>query len=230
MKRASRLLLLAVAALGVIAIAGCGGDDDGGSDVVTEPTETEPVQLTKDEFIEQGDAICEEANTAVASLAAVEGGGQAVQISQERDITGGMLERLEALGTPMEDEQTLDGFRSALNDLLDNLDKQELAAERDDSAGLAELQAEESSIRTELTAAAEDYGFKQCGQEGEAPTPTEEGPTGGAQAPAPAPAAPAPAPAPATPAPAPPSGGTGGATGGAGGGGGGMGGSGGVSP
>src|ERR671918_787651 len=107
---------------------------------------------------------------------------------------------------------------TALGELADNLDKQELAAERGDATSLAELETEETTIRTEIATAAEDYGFKECGQEGEATvdagTDTGVGAgtgtdSGVAPAPAPAPApesapAPAPVPAPAPePAPAP---------------------------
>jgi peptidoglycan DL-endopeptidase CwlO len=218
-----------LAAVTAVLLVGCGGDDD--SSITTVQTEP-PQTLTKDDLIEQGDAICEETDTALVSLSESETPGDAsTQIAQERDLTEGMLEQLRNLGAPAEDQQTLNEFLDSLESVVDNLDKQELAAERDDSATLGELQTEEASLRADAQAAATDYGFKECGEgAGAAPTATEPG-AGTAPAPpapaAPAPAAPAP---PGTAAPAPPTGGTGGGTGAGGTGGGGGAGSGGVSP
>ena len=36
------------------------------------------------------------------------------------------------------------------------------------TTALSEAQTEEASIRAEIASAAEDYGFRECGQEGEA--------------------------------------------------------------
>jgi hypothetical protein len=234
------LLVGVFASLGVVA---CGGDDD--APIVPVEEQTAPSdQLSQEEFIDEADAICEEGNIAIANLADTSTGDPTTALSEERELVGGMLDQLNALGTPSEDESTLDEFIDAVEELADNLDKQELAAERDDATSLAELETEEATIRTGVAAAAEDYGFKECGEEGEATVDAGTGATGGDTGVAPvepapvepapvepaptepAPVEPAPVePAPAEPAPAepaPPSGGTGGTGGG--------GGSGGVSP
>jgi hypothetical protein len=236
------LLVAVFAALGVVA---CGGDDDAPIVPVEEQT-APPDQLSQDEFIDEADAICEEGNIAIANLADTSAGDPTTALAEERELVGGMLDQLSALGAPSEDESTLDDFIDAVEELADNLDKQQLAAERDDATSLAELETEETTIRTEVATAAQDYGFKECGQESEATvdastdtgvgagTGTDTGVAPVEPAPVePAPVEPAPVepvppseaapvePAP-TPAPAPPSGGTGGTGGG--------GGSGGVSP
>jgi hypothetical protein len=219
-------------ALSAGVIVACGGDDD--APIVPVETTTAPVEaLSQDEFISEADAICEEANAAIANLTGTTAAGSSSQIAEEREIVEGQLDQIQDLGAPSQDEATLNDFIDALEQLIDNLDKQELAAQRDDTAALAELEAEESTIRGEVLSAADEYGFKRCGEEGEATADTGAGTGAGTGVPAPAPepaapVAPAPAPAPAAPAPAapaPPSGGTG--TGGTGGG---TGGSGGVSP
>jgi hypothetical protein len=215
-------LALLVGAFSASAIVACGGDDD--APIVPVETQTAPTdQLDQDAFIDEADSICEEANVAIASLADTSAGDPSTQISEEQEIVEGVIDQIDTLGAPSEDESTLDDFIDAFEELADNLGKQELAAERDDATALAEAQTEEASIRAEIASAAEDYGFKECGQEGEATTDTGTDATGGdtgvapvepapvEPAPAPAPAEPAPAPA---PAPAPPSGGTGGDTGG----------------
>jgi hypothetical protein len=187
------LLVGAFVALGVVA---CGGDDDGEIVPVEEQT-TPPDELSQEEFIDEADAICEEGNIAIANLADTSAGDPTTALGEERELVGGMLDQLNALGAPGEDESTLDAFVDALEELADNLDKQELAAERGDATSLAELETEETTIRTEIATAAEDYGFKECGQEGEATvdagTDTGVGDgtgtdSGVAPAPAPAPA------------------------------------------
>lgn len=227
-------LALLVGAFCAGAVVACGDDD---APIVTVPTTTAPSgqATSQSDFIDEADAVCEEANAAIASIGQTSAGDPSTAVSEEKDIVDGMIDQIDSLGTPSEDESTLNDFIDALEELSGNLDKQQLAAERDDTTSLAELETEETSIRTELATAADDYGFKECGQEPGATTDTGGGVTpdtgtGGAAPvePAPAPATPAPAPAPATPAPAPapPSGGTGGDTGGTAPGGG----SGGVSP
>jgi peptidoglycan DL-endopeptidase CwlO len=215
-------MALLVGAFCVGGVVACGGDDD--APIVPVETQTAPTdQLDQDAFIDEADSICEEANVAIASLADTSAGDPSTQISQEREIVEGVIDQIDTLGAPSEDESTLDDFIDAFEELADNLGKQELAAERDDATALADAQTEEASIQAEIASAAEDYGFRECGQEGDVTTDTGTDATGGdtgvapvepapaEPAPAPAPAEPAPAPA---PAPAPPSGGTGGDTGG----------------
>jgi len=233
-------LALLVGAFSAGAVVACGGDDDAPIVPVTTQTEPSDAAASKGDFIDEADAICEEANVAIASLAETSAGDASTQASQERDIVEDMLDQIESLGTPSEDEATLDDFIDALEELGGVLDSQELAGERDDTSSLAELEAEATAIRADLAAAADEYGFRECGGEATASTDGTDtgagtgGDTGVAPAPTPEQApvpAPAPAPAPEPAAPAPPSGGTeGGTAPDTGGGTGGTGGSGGVSP
>ena len=233
-------LALLVGAFAAGAVVACGGDDDEPIVPVTTQTEPSDAAASKEDFIDEADAICEEANVAIASLAETSAGDASTQASQERDIVEDMLDQIESLGTPSEDEATLDDFIDALEELGGVLDSQELAGERDDTSSLAELEAEATAIRADLAAAADEYGFRECGGEATASTDGTDtgagtgGDTGVAPAPTPEQApvpAPAPAPAPEPAAPAPPSGGTeGGTAPDTGGGTGGTGGSGGVSP
>src|SRR5918996_802285 len=165
---------LLVGAVCAGAIVACGGDDD--APIVPVQTQTAPVeQLSKDEFIADADSICEEANAAVANIADASAGDPSTQVSEEKEIVEGELDQIQDLGAPSEDETTLNDFIDALEEVVDNLDKQELAAQRDDTASLAELETEETSIHSDLATAAEDYGFKECGQEGEASVSAGEG-------------------------------------------------------
>src|ERR687897_431620 len=195
------LLVGAFAALGVVA---CGGDDDAPIVPVEEQT-APPDQLSQDEFIDEADAICEEGNIAIASLADTSAGDPTIALAEERELVDGMLDQLNALGAPGKDESTLDDFIDGVEELADNLDKQELAAERDDATSLAELETEEATIRTEIATVAEDYGFKECGKEGEATVDASTDTGAGTGTGTDSGVAPAPTPAPAPEsAPAPP--------------------------
>jgi hypothetical protein len=222
------VLAVLVGALSAGAVVACGGDDAEPIVPVTTQT-TESEALSQADFIDEIDDVCAEANVAIANLTETSATGTSSQIADEREIVEGELDQIQDLEAPSEDEATLDDFIDSLEQLLENLESQELAAQREDTAGLAELEAEESTIRGELLSAADEYGFKDCGQEGEATTTdTGTGATGtGTEA---APVAPEPAPVPVEPAPAPvpDTGGTGGGTGGTGTGG--TGGTGGISP
>ena len=220
------VLAVLVGALSAGAVVACGGDDAEPIVPVTTQT-TESEALSQADFINEIDDVCAEANVAIANLTETSATGTSSQIADEREIVEGELDQIQDLEAPSEDQTTLNDFIDSLEQLLENLESQELAAQREDTAGLAELEAEESTIRGELLSAADEYGFKDCGREGEATTTgTGTGATGTEAAPvtpAPAPVTPEPA-----PAPVPDTGGTGGATPDTGSGG--TGGTGGISP
>jgi hypothetical protein len=202
----------------------CGGDDDAPI-VPVQTTTSDVTALDQDEFVDEADAICAEAYAAIASTS-TEASDTTSQVSSERELYESLVDQLEGLGPAPQDEGTFVDFVQALERVVEALDKQELAAEREDAAAVDELSVEVDSAVADAQAAADEYGLKDCAQEGEAPL-TDTGGAGSDAgvapapvepaapvAPAPAPAEPAPAPAepaPApAPAPAPPSGGTGG--------------------
>jgi hypothetical protein len=116
MKRNMTLLVAGILATGLIA-AGCGGDDDdgdGGGDA-----------LTKEEFLAQGNAICEEGNAEIETAFESAIGNQ--QPTQEQLIAvvedslipsvQGQIDDIRELAPPEEDEDRITEF----------LDKAELA-------------------------------------------------------------------------------------------------------
>ena len=216
-------LLAGIAGLAaVVALAACGGDDD--APIVPVQTTTTPVaELDQDEFTDEADSLCAEANVALASISTTgEAGTQAAAIAELSDIYDGLIDDIDALGPPPEDETTLDDYLDALSSVVEALDKQELAAEREETDEVASLSTEVDSAESDAQAAADEFGLKDCAEEGDSSvdTATDTGSdTGAAPAPAapttPAPTTPAPAPAPApapVPAPAPDDGGDTGGT------------------
>lgn len=211
--------------------AGCGGDDS--APIVPVQTPTEPAALGKSDFIGQADAICGEANAAVASLdTGTTAGDPKLQVAQQLQITRSELESLQSLSAPGEDRATLDRFLSALRDEVNALGRKQDAVDQGGDTTSAESQV--SSAEAAAQSAAGDYGFKDCAKASTASSAA----AGTATTTTPVPTTATTTPAPTTPtAPAPaPAGGTAGGTGtggggtGTGGGTGGGGGSGGVSP
>ena len=124
-----------------------------------------------------------------------------------------MLEELQSLGTP-EDEESLDDLYSAATDLVETNDKQELAAERGEDRH--RRRRRHRGLPLELPAAAAAFGLEDCGEEAAGPpstpgtlrtvpgttTPVPTEPVPVEPEPVPVEPAPAPAPAPVPTAPA----------------------------
>jgi hypothetical protein len=219
---------LLAGAIAALAAAGCGGDNS--APIVSVQGASGPsgangaVALSKPDFIKQGDAICGEANAALAGLSGgTTAGDQKTQTSQELQITRSELDSLQSLTPPDQDRSTLDKFLSGLQNEVSALTQMRTAVDQGGDTSSAD--AELTSATSNAESAAADYGFKDCANGASQTQPATSGAAPTAPAPtAPAPTAPAPTattPAPVAPA-APPAatGGTGGgATGGATGGG-----------
>jgi hypothetical protein len=148
-----------VAALSAaLVLAACGGDgDDGGGGE----------QLSKQDFIEQADAVCAESadaeEAAQAKLESATGPEQAADAYEEfGDVAEGVNEEINALGRPEGDEELIDDLAAKQEQLVVLVD--ELAA-----AVRAEDQAEAEAVGTELNALVEEsgkildsYGFEVC--------------------------------------------------------------------
>ena len=187
---------LAVAA--ALLVAGCGDDEptpitpvDSGA---TGATGAEAGAITPEELIDEGDPICAEAYTALVSAPANVTG------AQQASIVEGLVESMQSLGDPgTENEDDLDDFYDSLQDARK-------AYEDDDT-----LTAE--AALADARSAADRYGFKDCGDEGQAldgttdssDTSSDDSTSAPTTEPAPTePVTPAPTPEPSTP----PAGGT----------------------
>ncbi len=164
-------LLFLLAALLAIAVAGCGGGDD--ETETTTPTVEEPTALTQDELIEQGDGICAEVNAAVGALSssASEEAGSPGQSEKISNLYLGMVERLQDLGAPDEDDGSFMKFSEATEQLAKAEGELKTAAEQEDLAGLEEAGQEASAALAEFQSQAAIYGFEDCSDEPGIPTP-----------------------------------------------------------
>jgi hypothetical protein len=162
---------LALCALLALLIAGCGGGDE---TETTTPTVEEPTALTKEELIEDGDAICAEVNAAVGALSGSEAAeGSGTEGSEKvANLYLGMVERLQDLGTPEGDDGSYARFMEAAEELAKVEGEVKLAAEREDIAALEEASAEATAALEEFQSQAAIYGFEDCSEEpGELPAP-----------------------------------------------------------
>jgi hypothetical protein len=209
----------------VVAIASGGGDNQTEVTPISTGTTSTATALSKADFIDQADPICQEANIAIANLGTSGFDAQSTT-AQQLSITKSELASLEALGTSDTNAATLNDFLAALQSEIKALDQKKLALQRGDDAGATEADTALATAQSEAETAGTGFGFKDCGQTA-SPSTGGTGGTGTTTTPAttttPTTTTPT-----TTTTPVPPTGGTGG--GGTGGGGGGGGGSGGVGP
>lgn len=175
----NKTILLLCGLLATLAIAGCGGGDETETKA---PTVEEPVALTKDELIDQGDGVCAEVNAAVGALTASEATETSVTDETETvaNLYTGMVERLQDLGTPEDDDGSYAKFMEAAEELAKVEGEAKLAAEREDLESMEEARGEAAVALEEFRSQATIYGFEDCSEEpGELPTPA--GPEGGGE-------------------------------------------------
>jgi hypothetical protein len=207
-----RLLYFPLLALAATALAACGGG--GGVPITSFPAPTVTTQaLTKTDYITKADAICAEANAALGSLPASDA---ATLAGQQVDVYQNLVDQLDGLGVPTEDQTTLQQFLSAEKTILENQKSIQLAQQRGDTSGSSQFTSAISAAETEAKTAATSYGFQECGK-GAVASPGATAPGAGTSGPPAAPQAPATPPA-GTPGGGgtPPAGGGGGNSGGVG--------------
>jgi len=173
-----KTLLLVLGLLVALAVAGCGGGGGGETETST-PTVEEPVALTKDELIEQGDGICAEVNAAVGALSGSETPETTAGESTEKvaNLYVGMVERLQDLGAPEGDESEYAKFMEAGEELAKVEGEAKLAAEREDVAAMEEKGQEAAAALESFQSEAAIYGFEDCSDEPGLPTPSTGGET-----------------------------------------------------
>ncbi len=146
-------------------------------------TTVETTALTKDELIEQGDAICAEVNAAVGTVGSSAETGSPT--AQAASLYSGMIASINNLGMPQESEGYAE-FSGAAEELASAEDEVQLAAEREDVAALEVAGSNAAAALTAFQAAAEEYGFEECSSGPSAPPVTatpETGEAGSEEAP-----------------------------------------------
>jgi hypothetical protein len=154
MKRNALFLVGLVLAVGLIA-AGCGSDDSNDDSTTSStPTGTEAsTELSKADFVQQGNAICQEGNAAIAQ--AGEAAGQPGTPEFDAFVTDtvipsvqGQIDDIRALGIPADDADEVNGILDEAQTDLDGV-----------KADPSQLQGEPFA---EVNAKLKAYGLTDC--------------------------------------------------------------------
>lgn len=175
----SKFLVLALPALLalVFVASGCGGGGSSSTTVAKKPPQEETApQLSKGQFISQGDAICAEVNTAVGSVgaSAAEASSQATQVA---NLYIGMAQSLQRLGRPSETDGYAE-FTGALEELAMVENEVKSAADKENLALLEEASQAAVPAVEEFQQQAAVYGFKECSEGPHAPAVVPESSSG----------------------------------------------------
>jgi hypothetical protein len=175
-----KFFILALPALVLIAllVGGCGGGGSSSTTTKAKPKVEERPQLSKADFITQGDGICGEVNTAIGSVnqSAAESSSQTTQVA---NLYLGMVESLQRLGRP----SPATGYSEFMG-AAENLAKVEGEIKKASEA--EELEALEAASQEAVPAVegfqseAAVYGFEECSEGPHAPEAAPEssgGPT-----------------------------------------------------
>lgn len=169
-----KFLVLALPALVLIALlaSGCGGGGSSSTTTAQKPKTEEKPQLSKAEFITQGDGICGEVNTAIGSVSesAAESSSQTTQVA---NLYIGMVEGLQRLGRP----SPATGFSEFMG-AAENLAKVEgeikKASEAEEVEALEAASQEAVPAVEEFQSEAAVYGFEDCSEGPHAPEAAPE--------------------------------------------------------
>jgi hypothetical protein len=170
----SRLILLALPAFVLLALlaSGCGGGGGSSTTTAKKPKVEEKPQLSKAEFITQGDGICGEVNTAIGSVgeSAAESTSQTTQVA---NLYIGMVESLQRLGRPSETDGYSE-FMGAAEKLAMVEGEIKKASEAEEVATLETASQEAVPAVEEFQSEAAVYGFEDCSEGPHAPEAAPE--------------------------------------------------------
>ena len=153
----SRLAVASLATIAVLSVAGCGGgDDDEGP--------------SKQEFIAQADAICQEADKEQAAVGGrgAKGGlygpnlSDVAFLSRYNAVTRDALERLRALDAPEEDQEAVDDVLSAVKGIFAAVDKRIAAIRARDLPRQSQAQQDFERSHGDVNASAGALGLTRC--------------------------------------------------------------------
>ena len=138
--------------LGAVALAGCGpfGDDE---------------ELSKAEFIAQGDEICKRGREQYLELQKdpPQSAAEAAELTRSLiEITENEIDDLRGLNAPLDSEDALEDYLDSREAGLRVLEQGLAAAEDEDSGAYAEAQAQIARQQVDRARLAEKVGFREC--------------------------------------------------------------------
>jgi hypothetical protein len=169
----------------VLLIRSCGGDDQSSTPLTSALPGTTgaggATPLSHDDFVSQGDAICRESNTALASVDTSDPDQAA---SDRAELLAGELNSLQSLTlAPGEKgDNKLANFLAALQKQVQAYDERSLAVERRDDNAVSLIDATIADAAAEAKRAAKRFGFEACGDTSQVSSSSGGGSSGGAAA------------------------------------------------
>ena len=143
-------LCMALGVNAAILVAGCGGDD----------------RLTREEFISEADAICEEFDQRLEDVPEPESADDVERFADEaRPVIEDGLAELRAFQPPEELEEQWNELMDKNDDALEMLDDLSQAAASADEARIQELSEEASRQDAETDRMAREIGLENCGSD-----------------------------------------------------------------
>ena len=122
--------------------------------------------VSKEEFVQQADDICEEALDKAAGIAVptdtdLESSGRL--FAEVRPILETQIRQIRALEPPEEDADVLQDWLGTQSELVDVFGTAAEAASSGNQEGFDEAFAEANAIQGRSSSLAEEYGFEVCG-------------------------------------------------------------------
>ncbi len=154
-----RTILIAVATGVALGVAGCGSSGGGGA------------RLSQEEFVQQADAICSEAEKKqagidVPSISASPSDAELDKFADALDqgvaLTRDQIDKLRALNPPENADAAWGKTVDQLDASMDEVDKASAAARDGDAAGLAKSLNDASAKAETATQSAKGLGLKVC--------------------------------------------------------------------
>lgn len=141
-----------------LALAACGGDD--GDDAGGEA-------ISKQEFIEQADAVCAESadpqGEIQAQLESATSPDEAAAAYEElADVSQGINDEINALGRPEGDEELIDDLAAKQEQLVVLVNELAAAVRAEDQAEAAAVGTELNALVAEAGEIFDSYGFEVC--------------------------------------------------------------------
>lgn len=152
------------AVLLLVATGGCGDDADNAGTV--EDKDTSGEQLTKEEFLERGDAICGELEVALTLIESPESQEDfARYLTEVRGPAEAARESWELLEPPDDGREVHEALLGSLTNGLESLNGAITAAESGDTVTAEDLLAEADRAGDQVDEQAQAYGFEECGKD-----------------------------------------------------------------
>ena len=168
----------------VLLVRSCGGDDEESNPLTAPVAGTTGLggatALSQADFIEQGDAICLETNT---SLASVDESDADQAASDRAELLAGELDSLQSLtlAPGEEGEKKLENFLQSLQKEVQAYDERSLAVERGDEGAVSEIDATIDEEAAAAEHAAGRFGFEACGDTSKLSSSSSGGETTGGE-------------------------------------------------